>query len=137
MIIFVDSNIILDVMLPNPQFYDESYAVLSSSLHGYDLYISAASITDIFYVARKSFDSSEKTKEAILNLLKVVSVAGVDESCIYNALNSDWKDFEDSVQHQIAQQINADLIVTRNSSDYSHSSVRIMSPKEYLAFISE
>lgn len=81
MIIFVDSNIILDVMLPNPQFYDES--------------------------------------------------------CIYNALNSDWKDFEDSVQHQIAQQINADLIVTRNSSDYSHSSVRIMSPKEYLAFISE
>ena len=137
MIVFIDSNIILDVMLPNPQFYEESDSVLSSSLQDYDLYISAASITDIFYVARKSFDSVEKTKQAILNLLKVVSVAGVDESCIYNALNSDWKDFEDSVQHQIAQQINADLIVTRNSSDYSHSTVRVMSPREYLTFIAK
>ena len=70
----------------------------------------------------------------IKNLLKTVSVAGVDEACIRNALESDWSDFEDSVQHEVAQQIKADIIVTRNQSDYAHSSVRVMTPSEFLKF---
>jgi len=92
MIIFIDSNIVLDVMLPNPKMFVESNAVLEQ---------------------------------------------GVDETCILNALDSDWKDFEDSVQHQVAQQIMAEIIVTRNTEDYALSSVRVMTPKEFLKFAQE
>ena len=77
---------------------------------------------------------SEITKQIMRNLLTTVSVAGVDEACIRNALESDWSDFEDSVQHEVAQQIKAEIIITRNESDYKDSAVRVMSPADFLSF---
>ena len=53
---------------------------------------------------------------------------------LQNALESDWNDFEDSVQHEAAQQINADIIVTRNQADYKNSTVRVMTPADFLTF---
>ena len=69
----------------------------------------------------------------IKNILKFVSVAGVDETCIINALNSQWLDFEDCVQHEVALQIRADYIVTRNIKDYKKSAVVVLSPLEFLS----
>ncbi|WP_296329793.1 PIN domain-containing protein [uncultured Treponema sp.] len=137
MIVFLDTNLVLDVMLANSDFYDESNAVLSYCDKGYDFYISAASCTDIFYIAKRTLHDMEATKAVMRNLLTTVSVAGVDEVCIRNALESDWSDFEDSVQHEVAQQIKADIIITRNQQDYKHSVVRIMSPAEFLAFVEQ
>lgn len=134
MIVFIDTNLVLDVMLENSEFYDESNDVLSYCNKGYDFYISAASCTDIFYIVRRTLHDTEETKKVMKNLLTTVSVAGVDEFCIRNALNSDWKDFEDSVQHEVAKQIDADLIITRNQADYTNSAVRVMSPAEFLSF---
>lgn len=134
MIVFIDTNLVLDVMLENSEFYDESNDVLSYCNKGYDFYISAASCTDIFYIVRRTLHDTEETKKVMKNLLTTVSVAGVDELCIRNALNSDWKDFEDSVQHEVAKQIDADLIITRNQADYTNSAVRVMSPAEFLSF---
>ena len=121
-------------MLENSEFYDESNDVLSYCNKGYDFYISAASCTDIFYIVRRTLHDTEETKKVMKNLLTTVSVAGVDELCIRNALDSDWKDFEDSVQHEVAKQIDADLIITRNQADYTNSAVRVMSPAEFLSF---
>ena len=100
----------------------------------YDFYISAASCTDIFYIAKRTLHDAEEAKQVMKNLLTTVSVAGVDETCIRNALESDWNDFEVSVQHEAAQQINADIIVTRNQADYKNSTVRVMIPADFLTF---
>ena len=132
MIVFLDSNLILDIMLANSDFYDESNKVLSKGSDGFDFYISAASCTDIYYILKKAIRDRHLVKQIMNNLLKAVSVAGVDELCIKNALESDWLDFEDSVQHEVAQQIRAEIIVTRNISDYKNSSVRVMTPAEFL-----
>ncbi|MBQ9205129.1 MAG: PIN domain-containing protein [Treponema sp.] len=134
MIVFINTNIVLDVMLANTGLYDESNAVLSYCDKGYDFYISAASCTDIFYIVKRTLRDVDAVKQVMRNLLTAVSVAGVDESCIRRALDSDWADFEDSVQHEVAQQIKADIIITRNQSDYKHSAVRTMTPAEFLTF---
>jgi len=134
MIIFIDTNLVLDVMLGNTDFYEESNSVLSYCDSGYDFYISAASCTDIFYIVKRTLHDTEITKQIMRNLLTTVSVAGVDEACIRNALESDWSDFEDSVQHEVAQQIKAEIIITRNESDYKDSAVRVMSPADFLSF---
>lgn len=134
MIVFIDTNLVLDVMLANKDFYDESNAVLSYCDKGFDFYISAASCTDVYYVAKRNSHDSNAVKRIMKNLLTMVSIAGVDETCIRNALDSDWKDFEDSVQHEAAQQIKADLIITRNIDDYVNSTIRVMTPSEFLSF---
>ncbi len=134
MIVFIDTNLVLDVMLENTDFYNESNSVLSYCDKGYDFYISAAFCTDIFYIVKRTIHDTEITKQIMKNLLTTVSVAGVDETCIRNALESDWSNFEDSVQHEVAQQIKADIIITRNQTDYKNSAVRIMTPAEFLIY---
>lgn len=134
MTVFLDSNIILDILLKTPEFYDESKSVLSilDSHSDIDYFISASSITDIFYIVNKKIDDKEKTKQYLSNLLEIVSVAGIDEVCVKNALNSSWKDFEDSVQHESAIQIRADYLVTRNTKDFKSSFVEVITPSEFL-----
>ena len=133
MTVFLDSNIILDVFLKNKDFYEESQMVLNLADSGsIDFFISAASITDIFYVLNKYIKNAEEAKNHLKSLLEIVSVAGVDESCIKNALNSSWKDFEDSVQHEAAIQIGTDYLVTRNIDDFKTPFVEVINPTGFL-----
>lgn len=133
MTVFLDSNIILDILLKNLDFYEESKKVLKlADKISVDYFISAASITDIFYVLNKKLKNKEETKKYLKNLMDIVSVAGIDESCIRNALNSSWSDFEDSVQHESSVQIGADYLVTRNVSDFKSSFVPVITPADFL-----
>lgn len=89
MTVFLDSNIILDFLVPNADYADEAFSVLKLSVtKNIDFYISAASLTDIFYILNKTLKDIEKSKSLIRNILKFVSIAGVDDTCIINALNS-------------------------------------------------
>ena len=132
MTVFLDSNIILDILLKNPAGYEESRKLMLLADRKVDFFISASSITDIFYIANKHLRDKQKTKDCLSELLEIVSVAGVDEQCIRNALNSSWSDFEDSVQNESAAQIRADYIVTRNVSDFKMAFVQVISPKGFL-----
>ena len=133
MTVFLDSNIILDILLKNEELYKESQQLLDlADNHKIDFFISAASITDIFYIVNKKIKDKEKTKEHIKLLLELVSIAGIDESCIMNALNSSWKDFEDAVQYESSVQIQADYLVTRNTKDFKTSFVEVITPSAFL-----
>lgn len=133
MTVFLDTNLILDILLKNKDLYEESKSVLLlQESNDIDFFISAASATDIYYILNKRLKDSAATRQYILDLLDVVSIAGVDETCIRNALNSSWKDFEDSVQHEISLQIQTDYIVTRNLSDFSASFVPVISPDDFI-----
>lgn len=51
MTVFLDSNIILDILLKNKVFYKESRSLLVlGDGHGIDYFVSATSITDIYYI---------------------------------------------------------------------------------------
>ena len=135
MTVFLDSNIILDILLKNSDFCDESKKVLKlADTNPIDFFISATSITDIFYIAHKQATNDEKqdVKKHLQDLLEIISIAGIDESCIRNALNSSWTDFEDSVQHEVSIQIGADYIVTRNTDDYKTSIIPAIAPADFL-----
>ena len=80
--------------MPNKEFSKDAFNVLKLSLtKKIDFFISASSLTDIFYLLNKTLKNIEKSKSMIKSILKFVSVAGVDENCIINALNSEWLRF--------------------------------------------
>lgn len=134
MTVFLDSNIILDIFLKTPEFYDESKKILTilDTHSDIDFFISASSVTDIFYILNKKIGDKEKTKQYLSDLMDIVSIAGIDETCIKNAMNSSWKDFEDSVQYESAVQIRSDYLVTRNIKDYKSTFVKVITPSEFL-----
>ena len=52
-----------------------------------------------------------------------------DQKEIIQALKNDFPDYQDSVQYSSALNIkNLDTIITRNTKDYRHSSIAVMTP---------
>ena len=136
--IIVDINVVLDVLLKRPSFYQDSFAVFrlidQERLIGC---ISASVITDIFYIANKEIKDVETVYQAIENLAGIFSVVPVCESTIASALALRWKDFEDAVQFITAKESNVEYIITRNKADYVTSDIPCISPTEFIAYFKE
>ena len=133
--IMVDTNVVLDVLLNRTAHVNESAAVLKAASDDIQEFISASSITDIYYIAQKELKKTSLTKQLIRNLLQIVHVSSVSEVDIWATLDSGWEDFEDAVQSATASRIKADCIITRNVKDYKNSAVVAFTPTEFLSRI--
>lgn len=132
--ILIDTNIVLDVLLHRTDFFDASYNVLKlSSLDKVEILITANAITDIYYILHRANKDAEKSKEAIVQLMKLMDIADVLVSDVMNALSSKVTDFEDALVGAIAKRVKADYIITRNTKDFTNSPVPAIDPKDFLA----
>jgi len=84
--ILIDANIALDVLLERRPFYISGVRVLGLSKSGIELFISASTVTDIYYITRKELKNKEAALTLLKNLLTSVDVAAVTESEIYRAM---------------------------------------------------
>ncbi|NSW81657.1 MAG: PIN domain-containing protein [Syntrophothermus sp.] len=131
--LLIDTNVVLDVLMHRKEFFDASYEVLKlSALNKAEILITANTITDIYYIFQRSNKDHAKSKEAIVKLLKLVSIADVLASDVMNALSSKITDFEDALVGAIAKRVKADYIVTRNTKDFHNSPVPAIDPQNFL-----
>lgn len=131
--VLIDTNVILDVLLKREAFYNEAISVLNlAKKDTVQEYVSASAITDIYYISYRQLRDKERVRELLKNLLVIVSVAGVTEKEILNAINTEWSDFEDLVQYSVALLQNMDGIITRNPSDYKNAQIPIWTPAQAL-----
>jgi predicted nucleic acid-binding protein len=129
---FLDTDIILDVATGRQPFSKSSILVLSLMENGSAVgMVSSNIITNVFYILRK-LSSGEKAKGFIRSLLEYITVIPVDHRTVLDALNSDFGDFEDAVQHYSALSNNCDCIVTRDVEDYKKSKLKVYSPIDFL-----
>jgi hypothetical protein len=91
----------------------------------------ARSLTTLFTLIQKGKSSAE-ARATITNLLQFIKVAPVDQSTLEQALNLDFKDYEDAVQMISALQCKADCLVTRNTRDYQPALLPAMQPVDFL-----
>ena len=131
--ILLDTNVVLDVLLDRQAFKQDSLDAMKKAINnGHILYMSASAITDVFYILRKSTESKTDAISHLKNLLSIVNVAEVNESCILNALSSKIKDYEDAVVDETAVFSSIDLILTRNIKDFKAAKTSVMTPADYL-----
>lgn len=135
--VLIDTNVILDVLLNRNPFVQDAVKILKIPEDNMQKFVSASAVTDIYYIAYQEIRDKTKVKDLIKTLLQVVHVADVTEANILAALNSDWTDFEDSVQNSVAESHNYDVIITRNKGDYNKSNLQLFSPKEFLEEINK
>lgn len=98
--------------------------------------IAAHSLTTLHYLLTR-YTSRKRSRSAVGDLLRLFTVAEVDEEVLRSALELNWKDFEDAVQAAAALKSGADYLVTRNPKDYSESPVPIVQPEGFLALLEE
>ena len=130
--VLIDINILLDVLQKREPFYAISAALLASVETGkVKGYVAAHSITTLFYLIKKDRSAAE-ARATITNLLQFIKIAPVDQSTIEQALNLDYRDYEDAVQMISAVQCKADCLITRNVKDFQPALLTVLQPVEFL-----
>lgn len=131
--IMCDTNIILDVLLEREPFVEDSYKVLSlCEEHRLDGFVSASSVTDIYYLVRKYTHSTDLAYKAVGKLLEIVKVGSVTNNDVLIAFQRRAKDFEDCLVATCAKSIRCDYIVTRNKKDFEEFDFPLLTPTELL-----
>ena len=130
--IFIDSDVILDVALAREPFVAASRAVLARCEQGVYLgCISGNSVANMYYVLRK-LGGDAKARQFITQLLRFLTVIPVDHAMIRKAVESNFADFEDAIQHEAALSFGCELIVTRNVADYKTAQVAVRLPSNFI-----
>lgn len=131
--IMLDTNIIIDVLLEREPFVDDSYRVLKlCEEHQLDGFVSASSVTDIYYLVRKYSHSTELAYKAIGKLLEIVKVCSVTNNNVLTAFQKKAGDFEDCLVATCANSFRCDCIVTRNKKDFEEFDIPLLTPSELL-----
>lgn len=130
-----DTNVVLDLILERPGHEAALKLALEIAAERVTGLISANSITDIYYIARKSI-GDEKAREAIADILVLFDVCVVNGDICFAALNTPMRDFEDAVLAVSAAKEGADYIATCNQ-DFLHaeSPVPALAPSELLKLL--
>ena len=133
--ILIDTNVAIDVLLENQPFLASSVKIIGLAELGIKLFLSASTITDIYYITSKVKKSKKIAMLLIKDLLESVDVAAVTGNEIHQAVSLDWSDFEDAVQYAAGESIAVDYIVTRNKADFASAALPVISPDELLALL--
>jgi predicted nucleic acid-binding protein len=131
-IVFLDTNVILDVALRRPNLFEGSRRALEKCQdEGHETRCSWHTVSNLFYILRRDRGAA-KSVEFIGDLLKMTVVASVGHQDALRAVNFGLNDFEDAMQLAAAEGCSADVILTRNTADFGRApSVRVLTPEEF------
>lgn len=131
----LDVNVILDVLAHREPHYEASALVWAATETGQiDGYIAAHSITTLHYLVSRH-TGGEQASRAIYKLLRVFSVAIIDQATMEYALALTWSDFEDALYMAAATNAGIDYLITRNPRDFQPGGLQILQPGDALALL--
>ena len=132
--VFLDTNVILDYLAARVPFDGNAKALFLRGERGeIELFASTLSFCNISYILPR-LDSTVNLIQILTDLSALLTLAPVDAFTISAALQSDFTDFEDAVQHFSAEQAGGiSHFITRNPADFQHSSLPVFTPEKYLA----
>lgn len=130
--VLIDTNIILDFLLERDPFFHDAetlfQTISSGKIRGY---VTATTLTDIFYIARRHTQNIERARQAVAITLALLEVCSVDRPVLELALTSATPDFEDAVQVACAFTQGLDAIITRDAN-FSATLVQVLSISEVM-----
>lgn len=130
--VFLDTNVLLDVLLRREPFVNDSAKVLDLGFKSkIELYATPLSFATCLFVARKSLGYAN-TLEALKILEKHICIATMDAVQLHEALYATAPDFEDMLQYHSAVTAKCSHIITRDEQHFSTNGIAVMSPTAFL-----
>lgn len=134
----IDTCIIVDVLQKREPFYQSALDIVMAVSNRRCLGIlTAKSITDIYYILRRSIHNEKKVREYLRILFTLFIVEDTFSADCQLAIGSPMKDYEDAIMVQTALRVEADCVVTRNLKDYVLAEIPVFSPNQFLEKITE
>ena len=130
--IFVDTNILLDVLLEREGFYNDALRIWANAESGrVEAYIAAISVNNVHYVMRR-LKSETTAMIAVRIILRIFKVVPVDADILSRASDFHDKDYEDDIQQQCALKARCAQIFTRNPNHYDSSIIAVLPPSAFM-----
>ncbi|MGN0343091.1 MAG: PIN domain-containing protein [Roseburia sp.] len=131
--ILVDTNVIIDALTSRKPWNESAEQIfLMAANRRVDMFITASSATDIYYLIRKYLHSSETAKQVMGKLYSLTGILEVTGNDCLEALASPIPDYEDAVVEQVASRKGMDYIVTRNIKDYQEENTKFILPDDFV-----
>jgi predicted nucleic acid-binding protein len=129
---FVDSDILLDLLLNREPFFIYSRTLLTDEIKKIiELNTSALILANVHYIISKNLNKSVAIT-SIKYIMDLINVLSFEASHINSAIIANQADFEDSIQYHIAKENKCDLIVSRNIKHYKKFDIPVLSAEEFL-----
>lgn len=130
--IFLDTDVILDLLAKRQPFYENSFNLFSLiDRKKIKAYTSPLIFANIHYILSKQL-SKQIALQNLIKLRKFVNIVPITEKVIDLSLESNFSDYEDSIQYYTALLSEISILITRNKKDYKNVKVAIFTPEEYL-----
>lgn len=130
--IFVDTNIIIDLLAKREPFYKDAQDLFTlSDKKEIQLCISSLSFANTYYSIVKHHKDIDARKY-LAKFKVLVKVLPLEDKAIELALASNFNDFQDGLQYFVAMDNESDIIITRNKKDFKNSKIPVMTAGEYI-----
>ncbi len=130
--VFLDTNILLDIVEQRLPFYTASQAVLDEcDQRGFEVFVAWHGLATVFYItARKR--GEVYALEMIRDLLNWATVATVGQDDAREALGYGITDYEDALIAAAAAASGVDWLVTRDEAGFLKGPVPPINPSNFL-----
>ena len=131
--VLIDTDVLLDFFFDREPFGAFATEILNlcseNKLIGFT---TPVIISNVYYLLRKTA-KHEIIIEKLKQLLSIIEIINMDQNAVLNALNSDFKDFEDALQNFSAiENGDINIVLTRNVKDFKTSKLAVLTPETYL-----
>lgn len=131
--LFLDTNIVIDLLAKRVPFYQEAQELFTlGDQKEVQLFISAVTFANVYYSIRKHHKAVD-TRRYLANFKVLVTVLPIDNKIIELSLASDFTDFEDGLQYFTALEHKIDILITRNKKDFKNAKIPVLSGGEFLS----
>ncbi len=136
--ILADTNVIIDALTSREPWNESAEKIfLMAANHTIEMYITASSATDIYYLIRKYMHQTQKAKAVLERLFSLTRILEVTANDCLEALVSSIGDYEDAVMEKVASRNDMDYIVTRNIKDYQGGNTKIILPDDFVKLMEQ
>lgn len=133
--IFIDSDVLLDILLVREPHFENSVSILElRAEYKVELYTSPSILLNVNYIAQKQHNK-ERALKGISEILKAVEVIDTSKEILTDCFNSKYKDVEDAVQYFTALKIGSlNYYITRNIKhfDFKKLNLPVLTPSQFL-----
>lgn len=130
--VFIDTNIIIDVLDQREKFFEASSNILSlGAEHKIELYATALTMANCIYILRKPLGYDGAV--ACINTLKeYIHISPLTQSEFDKAFSESSQDVEDLLQYYSAKAADCDVVITRNGKHFPSTGLPILTPTDFL-----